>query len=278
MILCINYGTPDFKNSQILNSKSAIQRGCADKVVSYSPLDLDQDFVKKNKDILCHKIGGGYWIWKPYIICKALESISEGDYLCYSDSGSFFVNKISYLIDSMNASKVDIMPFILTHKESSYTKRDAFVVMKCDKKAFYDTPQVCATYVLIKKTPYSIKFCKEWLALCQDPRLITNDPNVMGKDNYRDFKAHRNDQSILSLLCKKEKIPMFRDPSQYGLGKECFPDDVVKRSTYPQILNSHRNKNLRFYFQIEEGILHSIYLILKRLSKVRKIFYYVCKK
>ena len=36
-----------------------------------------------------------------------------------------------------------------------------------------------------------------------DKRIITDDPNEPGVENYPDFKEHRHDQSILSLLVKK---------------------------------------------------------------------------
>jgi hypothetical protein len=278
MLVCINYGTPDWKKAQKLNSKSAIKRGKADSVISYGPQDIDTNFLKKNESIFSQKIGGGYWLWKPYIIVKTLETLSDGDYLCYSDSGSFFTNKISLLIQSMKSAETDIMPFSLTYKESVYTKRDAFVLMNCDSTEFTDTPQICATYLLIKKSPYSMKFCKEWLSLCEDSRLLTNDSNVMGKENYPDFIAHRNDQSILSLLCKKEKLPVFRDPSQYGLDFKSFSKGVVGRSSYPQVFNSHRSKRACFYFQIESKFYNFIYNSLKKnYNFLKRVFSYVRK-
>ena len=41
------------------------------------------------------------------------------------------------------------------------------------------------------------------LYYAQDKRIITDDDNEMGVDNYEGFRDHRHDQSILSLLVKK---------------------------------------------------------------------------
>ena len=39
-----------------------------------------------------------------------------------------------------------------------------------------------------------------------DARIITDMPNVCGKQNYRGFIEHRHDQSIFSLLTKKYQV------------------------------------------------------------------------
>jgi hypothetical protein len=61
----------------------------------------------------------------------------------------------------------------------------------------------------------------------------------MGQPNYEDFISHRHDQSIISLISKKRNIKRFRDPSQFGL-INCYEPEVEDRSTYPQIVDSHR--------------------------------------
>ena len=128
--------------------------------------------------------------------------------------------------------------------EKSYTKRDAFILLDCDKPEYYESVQNLATYVLLKKSNYSCDFVKEWLKYAQDIRLISNNPNTLGKPNYDGFIAHRNDQSILSLLSKKHHIAPFRDPSQYGI-IEHFSDDTMQRSEYPQMIDSFRRINVK---------------------------------
>ncbi len=172
---------------------------------------------------------------------KAYRELKDGDYLIYTDAGSIFINKIQYLIDCMEREKLDMMVFSLQKEmlERKYTKRDAFVLMGCDNKAFTDTPQSIGGYVVLKKSAFVEKFIAEDLQYAQDERMITEQENTQGLENYPDFVAHRHDQSIWSLMSKKYHIKRFRDPSQFGLVNH-YENDVEQRSTFPQIIDSHR--------------------------------------
>lgn len=240
MIIAINYADKHFEKAQKLNLETAIKWG-ADRTIAYTPDDIDADFVKKNKKILSEKKGNGLYLWKPYFLNKAYRELKDGDYLIYTDAGSIFINKIQYLIDCMEREKLDMMVFSLQKEmlERKYTKRDAFVLMGCDNKAFTDTPQSIGGYVVLKKSAFVEKFIAEDLQYAQDERMITEQANTQGLENYPDFVAHRHDQSIWSLMSKKYHIKRFRDPSQFGLVNH-YENDVEQRSTFPQIIDSHR--------------------------------------
>ena len=66
MIVAINYANLKYKKAQYFNSRTAIHKGKAEKVISYSPKDIDPDFWNNNRKILSKKRGNGYWLWKPY--------------------------------------------------------------------------------------------------------------------------------------------------------------------------------------------------------------------
>jgi hypothetical protein len=240
MILAVNYADNKFKRAQHLNSKTAMQYG-ADKVIEYGPEDIDKEFYEKNKEILANPRGGGYYLWKPYIYRKAFNEIKEGDYLIYTDSGSVYVNQIKHLIDCMETQNVNIMVFSLQNEmlERKYTKRDALILTGCDSSQYTDTPQSVGGYMIYKKAPEVEAFFNEVLEYAQDIRIISDNGNVMGKPNYEDFVAHRHDQAVISLMSKKHGIKRFRDPSQFGLINHYEPE-VEARSTYPQIVDSHR--------------------------------------
>ncbi|WGK68771.1 hypothetical protein P0082_09820 [Candidatus Haliotispira prima] len=234
-ITLINYSDKNYKKSQRLNSKTGLKYGGMSKVISYSPSDIEQDFYLSNKKILDNKRGNGYWLWKPYFIKKTLEQIDWNDYLFYCDSGSYFIDSVSHLkeIDQ------DIVPFELIHIEKMYTKRDIFIIMDCDQPKYTDTSQRLASFILWKKTPFTMKFIDEWLFYSKDERLITDNDNIMRKSNYKIFKDHRHDQSIFSLLTKKHEIPAYRDPSQFGNDFK----EIYATSHYPQIIELHRKKD-----------------------------------
>lgn len=265
MITVINFADENFKKQQKYNTKSAYKFG-AHKVIEYSPKDIDIEFIKKYSHIFSQKRGFGYWLWKPYIILKTLEKINYGDYLFYCDSSAYFVNKIQYLIDTMIKDKQDILAFELPLIERQWTKRDAFILMGCDKEEFVNSNQILSGYILVKKNDFTLNFFREYFNFCKDYRILTDSPNELGYENYSDFIDHRHDQSIFSLLCKKYGIKPHRDPSQFGT----WPNKYITNGrdykinkyddTYPQILVSCR-KDYSIEFKVKEFIRRKIKFI-----------------
>lgn len=267
MILAINYANKPYRKAQRLNRKTALRWG-ADRVICYTPEDIDTDFYKKNERILQAKRGNGYFLWKPYFLNKAYQELNEGDYLVYTDSGSIFVNRIQYLIDCMEKEQTDIMVFSLEQErlEKYWSKRDAFILMECDEVRYTDTPQSIATYAVLKKSEFVERFLKEDLKYAQDIRIISDQDNTQGSLNYEGFVAHRHDQTVWSLMSKKYGLKRFRDPSQFGMVNH-YEKDVEARSNYPQIIDSHRlgNVGTLFGLRIQRNkyvllLKHKIYL------------------
>ncbi len=261
MIIAVNYADKNFKRAQKLNSKTARQWG-ADKVIEYGPDDIDEMFRRRNRAILDAPRGGGYYLWKPYFYRKAYDELGEGDYLVYIDSGAVYVNKIQYLIDCMESEKAALMIFSLELEriERCNTKRDAFVLTGCDEPDYTDTPQSIGGYFVCKKAPEVKTYLDEVLQYAQDIRIISDKPNVMGLPNYEEFTDHRHDQSVISLISKKYGLKRFRDPSQFGLVNH-YEAEVEQRSTYPQIVDSHR---------FNAGSILEVRF--RRIKAVRKIF------
>ena len=266
MIIAINYANEGFQKAQKLNLETALQWG-ADKVIGYTPDDMDEEFKEKNKEILSAKKGNGYYLWKPYFLNKAYQELQEGDYLIYTDAGSIYVNKIQYLIDCMEKEQVDLMVFSLELEmlERKYNKRDALLLMGCDSTEYTDTPQSIGGYVVMKKSPFVEKFLIKDLEYAQDPRMITEQENTLGKPNYDDFVVHRHDQAVWSLMVKKHGLKRFRDPSQFGMVNH-YEKEVEERSTFPQIIDSHRMN------------VGSLAELKWRRSKVGKLCYRIINK
>ncbi len=219
MKILINYATPKFAGHRRINTATGYAMGGFDQVIEYSLEDLDEDFRHRNEHILKHRRGGGYWLWKPYIIAKTLEGMREGDFLFYADAGSLFMGPVERLIELMRQKNQDILPFQFEisvsngHTERKYTKQDAFILMNCNTAKYTDTNQLMASFSLWKKTTFSMNLVDEWLSYAQDERIITDIPNQCGKENYPGFREHRHDQSIWSLLCKKRQLEAYA-PSQ----------------------------------------------------------------
>lgn len=251
-LIAITYANEKFMKAARLNSKYAIKIGKANRAIIYTPNDINADFISENKEILSQSKGNGYWLWKPYFIKKTLDQMNEGDILFYMDAATICVDSIWKLVKAMETDGQCRMIFSLggTRIEAAYTKRDAFILMECDEEYVFATPQADASVVLLINNKINREFINDYLEYAKDKRILTDIDNEMGKDNYPEFVMHRHDQSTLSLLAKKRKIPFFRDPSQFGIA-DIYDEAVLKRSCYPQILNHHRIANAKSMFQIK---------------------------
>lgn len=231
----INYANGRYMKAQAICSQTAKSVGF-DETISYSIGDIDKDFLEKNRHILEQPRGAGYWLWKPYFLNKTLESMQDGDLLVYSDSGSYYEKPVSPLIDLIQKEERGVLSFELHGLiEKVYTKRDTFVLMGLDDSKYADSSQREATYIWLIKNEFTVSLIKEYLEYAQDERIITDLSSK--SENHDDFKDHRHDQSIWSLLCKKYEIPPHKLISQWGEGmKDVFPQDE-----YSKIAMHHRN-------------------------------------
>lgn len=257
----VNYATNRFFKAQKRLNKSARKFGI-DHCLSFTDQNILQtEFYQKNRDILNQERGGGYWLWKPYIILQALEQATDGDVIIYSDSGAEIIASLQPLVDlclTRNGLIFFQVPcYTKTFVNKSWTKRDCFILMDADNETFHQARQVAGSPSLFVKNKTNIDFVRQWLSYCVDPRIITDQPNTCGKKNYPEFYDHRHDQSVLSILVKKNGLEIFRDPSQFSAHlklkkfrlKGELPEGVDYSATptinsdYGTLFNLHREKN-----------------------------------
>ena len=50
---------------------------------SYTKNDLSYDFTKKYQNILSQERGGGFYLWKPWIIKNALDELKNNEFIVY---------------------------------------------------------------------------------------------------------------------------------------------------------------------------------------------------
>lgn len=207
----INYASNGFNNSQKEGLRCAEKFGF--KSIGYTDKDIDNEFKEINKNILMNSRGGGYWLWKPYIISDILKKMNFGDYLVYMDSGAKLIGDPNNYLDMIDNR--GILAFSMIQKTSKWTKGDCFYeINKKNKDDFKDYNQLQGTYIFFRKCDYSLSFVKKWSDLCCKENLITDCPNIQ-MDNFDDFIDHRHDQSIFSLLCYNENIMNVPQIDQY---------------------------------------------------------------
>lgn len=208
--------------------ESARKKGFFDKVVCYDvDCMIDEDFRRKNAEILKEKRGAGLWLWKVYFIEKAFrEECKEGDFLFYCDAASYFFRSARPLLDSI---KQDVFAVNVPYKEEEYTKKEVFDILDLCGDDYEKTRQFHASFMGFKKNPFTETFINEWFTLCQNKEVLCDI--VDKKEQKANFIDHRFDQSIFSLLCKKYKIKPSPDPSQWGIN----PYPPIKGSSYMPI-------------------------------------------
>lgn len=246
MKILLNYANEYFLDSQKRNSTTGLEVGGFDRVVSVGPQEIDADFRARHRQTLAARYGNGYWLWKPYFVMRTLRDLAEGDFLFYCDSGAYFVAPIDPLVEICRRDGQDVLPFENNRPEKTCTKRDALVALDCDRPQIVESSQRHSSFMLWRKSAWSLQFAEQWLTLSEDARLLTDSRNEMGLPNYAGFIKHHHDQSLFSLLTKQRGLAGYRCPSQFGLAcRSRFPN-----SPYDQLIEHTRKRQLPLRLKI----------------------------
>ena len=179
------------------------------EIVIFNKNDIDIEFMEKNNQILSLSKGGGYWLWKPYIINNLLMKINENDIIFYLDSKYYFTEDFNNLY-SQHILNNDILVWKNKPNEPGYfmknwCKMDVIKKYGLYDKVFHENAEDCwAGAVVIKKTNNTIKYIKEWLDIASIYENITDSPSKIENDSQ--FIEHRHDQSALSVVLVKNNI------------------------------------------------------------------------
>jgi len=169
-------------------------------------------FFEENQWVLYQERGGGYWLWKPYVILETLKEIPEGDVVVYLDCGDVIKEGLSLYLESV-LEKEPCLLLCGGYPQKHYTKRDCFHYMNCDEPTYHNVIQLEAGFQAWKRCEKSIEVLEEQIKFGKDYKIITDTPNKCGLPNYDGFVDHRHDQSILTNLAVKHQLPIDH-PSQ----------------------------------------------------------------
>lgn len=165
------------------------------------------DFYTEHAEILSDKRKGDGWcLWKPFVILESLNKIEEGEILLYMDCTDTFSPMINLFLEKFFTGNDIMLSQMGESPNSSYCKRDTFIKMGCDESRYWNSIQLEAGIIAIKKNERTVNFVKEYLQYCSDPVAIKDDPNVLGQPNLNGFVRHMYDQAILTNLKAKHSI------------------------------------------------------------------------
>lgn len=239
-----SFGNIKFYQSLENLEKSVKLYGNVDKILIYKESDIDSNFYKECDKHFKDSRGYGYWVWKSYFIKKLLDQADNNDVFFYADAGNDVLKDLTPLYDLCQKDEKGIILFENTDgepngniwKNNMWTKSDCFNLMRLKTEEYFLGDQVNASYILFRKTEFSLYFFTTYLNFCKNYNIISDAPNIT-EDFNKDFRDHRHDQSILSLLSIKHKISIHRDPSQWGNHRK------NDKSLYDQLFLHHRRRS-----------------------------------
>jgi hypothetical protein len=195
---------------QILKLLESVKKyGKEFEIIVFNRSDIDNDFLIKYHSILSLPRGGGYWLWKPYLINKVLKLINENDIIFYLDSQYYFTENFTNLYQEYMQNN-DILiwknkPNDLIYYMKNWCKMDVIQKYKIYDKVFKENIEDCwAGAIIIRKTNNTQKYMKEWLEMCCIFEDITDYPSI--EKNDQQYREHRHDQSLLSIVINKYNI------------------------------------------------------------------------
>ena len=261
----VTYATSDWYQSRFRLVHSARAQGSAEPRV-WTRADLvATPFYDRHPGVLDQARGSGFWLWKPFIILDALERAAPGEAVIYADAGIAFTADPTPLIELCRreggillfAGHYEDDPVPGPNVNSRWTKRDCFVRLGADEPRFHGAVQADASLMVFIRNERSLAFVRRFLESCEDPAVLSDDPNVCGLPNLPDFIDHRHDQSVLSVLAAIDDLPLHRHPSQKGNHLKAPAERVADEwlrlpyvsapwpDRYPTLVDHHRERSDR---------------------------------
>lgn len=242
----ITYADNNFKKSARRIKSEAVKLNLFDDFIIYKPEKLPS--AVRNHPVFAFKKGGGYWLWKAYIIYNTLEKMNWNDILCYSDAGSVLFKSDEWFKYMQILESKDAVFF--QYKDENYNwghprlkdwiKKSTFLYFKdiSNSDDWCNQPKFLAGLMLLKKTPKTVEFIDDWFKIMTLlPNLLVDEFGVEKEKGDYSFYAHRHDQSILSsmLLTYKnlnfEYIP--EDSENKRIGQAVFAARIKDKEKEP---------------------------------------------
>lgn len=250
MIYGITYTSGNMNKAATLCRESMLKNGIDEAHIQSGPLvywQPHEPFYNLNREILSQERGGGYWLWKPYIIYDMMvngipgKRLNDGDIFIYSDAGVEFTGPVQPIIEAMDQ---DIFLFSNGWKHKEWCKMDCIANILplhyfdwLESGRFEPFEQVQASVIFFKVNQNTRNFVKEWLLYCQMPGLIDDSPSKC--QNVSTFAEHRHDQAILTCLQIKYGYKLHYWPEKHWDNqRHRWPND-----TYPIMFNQHRKRD-----------------------------------
>ena len=175
---------------------------------------LGADYWRVHADtVRRHRRGFGLYTWKPYVIRRTLESLPAGDTLLYCDAGCSLNAEGRGRLDDYVAMAAghpsQALAFTLAGRVGEWTKRAALLAVEADDEPMRRSEMVLAGILVLTAGPVTLELVREWERRMADVRMVDDSPSLQGE--HPEFRAHRHDQSIFTLLAHQRRLQTIPD-------------------------------------------------------------------
>lgn len=203
----ITYGNHNFEKSKqrLLNEAELFKE--FDTIQCFNPSDIDESlFSKEWKEVFSEKRGGGYWVWRPYIIQESLNKIEENDFLVYLDAGCtlnrYGKKRFYEYLSGLNSSNYGILSFQMPHSENVWTIKEIFDYFHLDIGSnIGNSGQYVGGVLVMKKNKHLLDYMEKYKHIIYNHPYLCSD-KYNSQQKYLRFKDNRHEQSITSILRK----------------------------------------------------------------------------
>lgn len=194
---------------------------------------MQSDFYKLNQWIF--KLDNGYhfgWCcWKAYILMDTMLRLQPGDVVLYVDGDTYPIADLTPVFEIAAREKLVLFE-AQGCNNNRFTKRECFVTMGIPPER-YSSQHACGRFQLFTAWDWRCtQFLMEWQTYLLNPLCQFNAGSTTMTD-HPEFFRHSSDQSSLSNLALKYKIPLHREACQNGWPVQ--PNTGQPGDTYPQL-------------------------------------------
>jgi hypothetical protein len=211
--ILITYGTSEFQNSILRLQKEAKALNIFDRIILFRPKDLSPYI--QSSPLMAFARGGGYWIWKPYIIWKTLNDYPNA-IVVYVDGGCSLHTSSEWneYFEQMKEYNTIVFHYRNDYDykwDQSYTSNSTEIQYWTKKTTlqYFDSLFSNQTWRQFNKIFGGFIICKggqnkfisEWLSISLiHPELIIDPIGNEITNQDKSFAQHRHDQCIITPL------------------------------------------------------------------------------
>lgn len=221
--------------------RQALLMGFAsDRILTLTENDLDPRFREKMKDRLVKGSRGyGYWCWRPQVVLQALEKMSDGEIMLYADAGCHLnpkglprLREYLKMADESGVVAFQGRSFLGTDKYdplhhynpvSMWTKGDVLDYFGVrGNEEITRSGQYSGGVFLVKKCAKTLEFYRRYRMIAEEHFEFFDD-SPSASANLPDFREHRHDQAVFTLLCKEFDVRTL-SCCEYGVYAQHAPE------------------------------------------------------